>query len=418
MNTLPYDELFVHLLVALKLLFLTAHITFPILLFLLFHRYWVQYLQAKVVDGLDPVLLEIKLPKEVRKSPLAMELVFTQMYQKANMTFLQTYWEGKIVPYYSLEIVSIGGNLHFYIWTPKKQKNIIEAQLYAQYPTAEIYEVPDYAVNVRHDLSKMTMWGCHWKLKKPDPFPIKTYVDFELDRNATEKDQETVVDPMSTMIEYLGSLKPGEQGWVQILIRAHRDYGIGSGDLKAKPDWKKDVEKEIEAIQEKYKPQKEKDSEGRVMLIPGPQMTEADKNSLKSLHRSLEKYAFDAVIRGAYIADLDAADYSNIPGLIGCVRQYDDNTSNGFGLDWFTDFDNPWEDFKRMRRTGREKMFLDAYKQRSFYYGKYAHIPVKNFVLTTEELATLFHLPGGVITTPTIERIGSRKAQPPSNLPV
>ena len=294
---------------------------------------------------------------------------------------------------------------------------MIEAQIYAQYPTAEVYEVDDYAQNVPYDPSKFGMWGCHWKLKKADPFPIKTYVDFELDKRATEKDQETVVDPMSTMVEFLGSLKPGEQGWIQILIRAHRDYNLKSGEIKSLPDWKKEIETEITNIQEKYQPKREKDSDGRSVMVPAMQMTEEDKSSLKSLHRSLQKYAFDAVVRGAYITKHDSADYANIPGLIGCVRQYDDNTSNGFSLDWWTDFDYPWQDFKRMRRTKREKMFLDAYKQRSFYYGEYKKWPVKSFVLTTEELATMFHLPGGVITTPTIERIGSRKAQPPANLP-
>ena len=42
-------------------------------------------------------------------------------------------------------------------------------------------------------------------------------------------------------------------------------------------------------------------------------MTEEDKASLKSLHRSLQKYAFDAAIRGAYITKHDSADYANIP---------------------------------------------------------------------------------------------------------
>ena len=418
METLPLDELYVYFLIAVRMLITTAHIWLPIALFLMFIRYWVEYLHAKVVDGLDPVLLEIKLPKEIRKSPMAMELVFTQMYLKASSNYYSTYFQGKIVPYYSLEIVSIGGEIHFYIWTGRKQKNIIEAQLYAQYPTVEIYEVDDYALRVKHDLSKTAMWGCQWEFKKPDPFPIKTYVDFELDRRAVEEEQQTVVDPMSSMIEYLGSLKPGEQGWVQIIIRAHRDYGIVSGDLKKILDWKEDVKAEIKKIQEKYQPKKEKDADGRTVLVPAMTMTEEDKQTLKSLTRSLQKYAFDVVVRGFYIADLDRADYSNIPGLIGCVRQYDDNISNGFGLGWWTDFDYPWQDFRRIRRTAREKNLLEAYKQRSFFYGQFKQFPKKHYVMTTEELATIFHIPGGVVTTPTIERIGSRKAQPPSNLPI
>jgi hypothetical protein len=122
-------------------------------------------------------------------------------------------------------------------------------------------------------------------------------------------------------------------------------------------------------------------------------------------------------MRGIYFAKNEVMDPSNITGLIGSVRQYDDNTLNTFKLGTFTDFDYPWQDFRRMRRTSLEKAMIDAYKRRSFYYGPYRNWTQKPFILTTEELATIFHLPGGVVSTPTVGRIGSRKAEAPSNLP-
>jgi len=91
---------------------------------------------------------------------------------------------------------------------------------------------------------------------------------------------------------------------------------------------------------------------------------------------------------------------------------------NGFGVGLFTDFDYPWQDFMRMRRTQREKMMLDAYKRRGCFYGEYQYWAEKPFVLTTEELATIYHFPGGMVSTPTMGRIGSRKAEAPNNLPV
>ena len=42
----------------------------------------------------------------------------------------------------------------------------------------------------------------------------------------------------------------------------------------------------------------------------------------------------------------------------------------------------------------------------------------KPIVMTTEELATIFHFPGQVATTPTISRSSSKKAEPPPNLPI
>jgi len=40
------------------------------------------------------------------------------------------------------------------------------------------------------------------------------------------------------------------------------------------------------------------------------------------------------------------------------------------------------------------------------------------YVLNTEELATLWHFPGQILKVPTLERIESKEASPPTNLPV
>ncbi len=73
---------------------------------------------------------------------------------------------------------------------------------------------------------------------------------------------------------------------------------------------------------------------------------------------------------------------------------------------------------------------LNAYKARSYFYGGFditnpgtyfTHPNAsgkKPFILSTEELATLFHLPGRVAETPTFERIESKKAEAPGNLPI
>ena len=59
---------------------------------------------------------------------------------------------------------------------------------------------------------------------------------------------------------------------------------------------------------------------------------------------------------------------------------------------------------------------LDAYKKRAYFYKPHKRENI--FVLNTEELATLFHLPGMVSATPTFGRVESKKGQAPANLPV
>jgi hypothetical protein len=41
----------------------------------------------------------------------------------------------------------------------------------------------------------------------------------------------------------------------------------------------------------------------------------------------------------------------------------------------------------------------------------------QTFVLNTEELATIWHFPGQILKVPTLERIESKEASPPTNLP-
>ena len=170
------------------------------------------------------------MPKELTKSPAAMELFLTGLHQAGREgTWYAKYWEGKTRPWFSLEMISIEGAVKFLIWTEEDFKNIIQAQLYSQYPTVEIYEVPDYTENVFFDDNKtLSLWGCYFKLTEADPYPIKTYVDYGLEKDIKE---EYKIDPITPTIEFLGSIGRGEMAWFQILIRAHKKEQIKKGTL-------------------------------------------------------------------------------------------------------------------------------------------------------------------------------------------
>ena len=47
-----------------------------------------------------------------------------------------------------------------------------------------------------------------------------------------------------------------------------------------------------------------------------------------------------------------------------------------------------------------------------------AYIHPPTYVLNTEELATLWHFPGQIMRVPSLERIESKEASPPPNLPI
>ena len=112
------------------------------------------------------------------------------------------------------------------------------------------------------------------------------------------------------------------------------------------------------------------------------------------------------------------------------IRQYNTTDFNSFKPSGTTSFDFPWQDPLGSRIIKKEKDILSDYKSRFFFYGgfkftklkKYFTHPNKSggkpFILSTEELATIFHLPGRVAETPTFTRIEAKKAEPPANLPI
>ncbi|MEX0931600.1 MAG: hypothetical protein WDZ88_02505 [Candidatus Paceibacterota bacterium] len=388
---------------------------------------WIKYVRARYVAGVKTVLLEIRLPREISKSPRAMELVFISLYQGGSTSHLETWLEGKVRPWFSLELVSVDGQVHFYIWTHEKYRKLIESQIYAQYPNVEIVEAEDYTLNVYRnpkefrdrqeanlingDDSPPPIWATYFRLGKPDSYPIKTYVDYGLDKDPKE---EFKIDPMSSVIEFLGSLKKGEQVWIQILIQAHRKEGRTDAHWKKEiPDWKKAAREEIDNIRKKAT-QKSTSQFGEFEM---ERLTPGQTDTIKAIERSIDKYPFEVMIRGMYIP-VSEFDPISITGLIGSFRQYSSPDLNELKLGWFTDFDYPWQDFRRMRRSKGEWAMFDAYKRRSFFQAPYKNFNAKRYILNTEELATIFHLPGDVVQTPGVNRIPSKKSGPPTNLPI
>lgn len=416
----------------LSFVFYFYPIWLPILLAATFWDMWVHYVRNAFFASLKYTLLEIKLPVEINKSPAAMEVVIDSFWQiGGETTFFDRYWTGKTRPYYSLELVSIEGKVHFYVWTRESEKDLIESRIYSQYPGVEIYEVPDYTAGIQYDESKNKMTGCIFKLVASNPaLPIKTYVDFGLDQNPKE---EHKVDPLTPILEFLGSLGPGEQAWYQIVIHTHKAgadrlaknkwFKIGFDFKKSvigfyldtkgmslwkKIDWKEDAKKEIEKIR---KGLEYPDDPHRFPRI----MTKGEAETIAAMERTVAKPAFNTGIRAIYIADKDKYIGGRKNDLYGAFRHFN-SVYNGLKPTKFIGYDNVWQDFLGIGEKKQKKQMLAAYKHRGFFFSPYKE--KEAFVMNGEELATLFHLPGAVVTTANLTRIPSKKSEAPANLPV
>lgn len=401
-----------------QVLITISPIVLTYILLIIFAPLWVNYVQSKFFLKTKTVLLEIRLPKETMKSPLAMELFLTSLHQTGGEgTWYDKYWDGKTRPWYSLEMVSIEGQIKFYIWTRVSQKSFTESSLYAQFPGIEIHEVEDYARSVKYDPKEMKMFACQFKLVKEDAYPIKTYIDYALD---TDPKEELKVDPLAPLIEFLGSVGFNQQVWYQIIIRAHKKEQAKPGHWWKKTDaWKDSAQKIVDQMMQrdpKTKIAGKKDPvSGRV--IP-PTLSKGEQETIAAIERSLTKIAFDVGIRGVYIAKKDFFDGANIGGIMASFKQFASESLNGIRPDdarYSRIFNYPWQDWRNMRYNKQMSIALDAYKRRMFFYNPYIE---QSFVFNAEELATIFHFPGQVAAAPNLYRVPSKKGQAPSNLPI
>ena len=124
----------------------------------------IRFLQAKRAEffsNQEFILLELRIPRDTSKTPRAMELFFTNMNIGTGET---TWWKkfilGNTRAWWSFEIVSLGGRIHFYIWTRIGFRRLIESYLYAQYPGLEIIEAEDYARVTDPSDAGHDLWGC------------------------------------------------------------------------------------------------------------------------------------------------------------------------------------------------------------------------------------------------------------------
>jgi len=440
-----------------KYLLILLPIFLPIMLFIVFWVIRFRWLTMNYIYGQKPCLLEIKLPKEITKSPAAMEIFFSHLNQSGAKNFGEAYIDGKIRPWFSCEIVSTEGQVRFFIWCSwDKFRNLIEAQLYAQYPNLEIFEAEDYTKDFYFDLEKYFIYGLQFQLTQPDPYPIKTYIDYGL---VEDQKDEYKIDPITSVIEFLGSMKKGENAWIQILFQKHEPETWEHGILKVDVDPKKagffkkillflfgrarkledEIKAEIEKIRKEAIPSSDNDDD-KIFKFPNP--TKGQNEKIAALERSGTKTPYDCMIRCIYIPLKESFLPINISAMIGSFKQYCSLNLNGFKPDVLSDVDDWRKDYGRIfpfyqKMMDREivsikKNLLYAYKLRSFFQWPYKNYRKKNsfwpfkknsgskpFILTTEELATIFHFPSGMVSqTPTLKRVPSKKSEAPSNLPI
>ena len=430
------DFLNSHNLNLLQLLIVTVGYLMPIPLGFIAVNLWHHYRQERFIMGIKWVLLEIQVPRDVIKSPAAMELFFSNaLYHKSGKGFWEQYMIGAPWLWFSLEIVSIDGRVHFYIRTPTRIRNLVETQIYGQYPQSKVIEVDDYVWNIPQYKKNgdWNMWGCEFKKGKEDFLPIKTYKDFGDDMKTGVK-EEFKIDPITPVVEYLGSIPRGQQVWIQFVVRwSIKKYHVHKNGKAMHVEFPEAAQEWINFILKDY-----------IRLQENPDgtyarqtfLTDQMKPVVAAIAKSMNQIHFDCGIRLVALSDKKICTEDQFQNLRREVRllfrQYAQPNINELERINSTQFDAPWSDPTGLALTKIKKRMLDFYRMRTFFhpplqynmdYPKIFSLffpsnKPKPFVLSAEELATLFHFPGMVSETPSFKRIESKIAKPPSDLPI
>lgn len=395
----------------------------PVALLTMFWHQWMHYIRFRFWFSpvSEPVLLEITLPPEIEKSPMAMEIFLTSLHQTGGeTTFLHRVWRGQMRLVSSLEIASNHGQIRYYLHTRRGFSNIIESRLYGQFPEAQVREAEDYTRAIPSNLEGYELAGTEYQKGDLDALPIKTYIDFSLDKNPDTPEIQT--DPISQTLELMGSIGPDEHMWMQIVLRGRKKdewYGFYlnadsymDGAKKLIADIAKGAVERATALVSDEAEKKKVGARGATL------MSEMERRKVEMVERSMSKLVFECGIRTVYAAKRERFVGVNISHLVTFFAAYrgaPGKQHNSLGVTRGTlYFDYPWQDWGGIRQNIEAHNILFRYKHRAYFGVPYDQVPV---FMTTEELATLWHFPSSAVHTPALNRVPAKVSEAPLNLP-
>lgn len=386
---------------------------------------WINYvflMQKKFGSKQVFVFLAVDIPRNNIQTPRAVENIFAAL---AGAHSPMEFWEKKIKGEYQLsfsfEIVSIDGYVQFIVRTPIQSRSLVEASIYSQYPDAEITEVNDYTadINVHFPSDEYNLWGADLVPVRPDYYPIRTYIQFQ-----EELDKE-FKDPMAALLEIMNKIGLGEQIWFQIIIiPADNDWhkkglkaidkitGVPEKVTRNLLDKITDVPLNfISAVGDHLMGTEAELKDKKEDKFDINRLTPMQKMEVEAIARKIDKINFNCKLRYVYFGKREVFKKGlGVSGIMGAVKQFNSTGSNGLKPD-----KNKTQArimFTGPRLAFRQNKMLHDYKRRNPDTCK------GTYILSVEELATIWHFPYIEVKAPLVKRIESKRSSAPIGLPL
>ncbi len=373
-----------------------------------FHRVLVQYLagkikepgfsksRAKLFRGLDMTLYEIIFPQEEIKAEAGktfkdfisrMEQFYSGLAAVSESKAGFSLWR-RPKPYFVLELAlpAIGEEISFYAAVPRENSRLLEKQLLAVFPKAQLKEKKD-------DYNIFQFGGasaaCSAKLQANSVLPLRTY-------------EKLAVDPLEIISNAFSKLKKeGEGAALQIVVapaqtsfsqkikKAIEKIRQGETLSKALKGEKSLLGEFFSALADFFTGGTKKEKPGQTQII--------DEEIIKLLEEKSSRESMLANIRLAASAATKEEAKRILNELKSAFLQFSEPNANSIL-------------FKDIQGESLDKLFYQfsfrIFDENEAYY------------LNTAELTSIFHFPIVPLGTPKIKYLKAKSSPPPPNLPV
>ncbi len=259
----------------------------------------------------------------------------------------------------SLEYFGFAQYTYFFIVLEADLYETVEGLVYSTFPDCEVRETKDYTL--AFDAKKQGLAGAELHLHHSDIYPIKTYDIFEEDSS-------------SRFFSAVSKIPTGDQVWVQIIAEPQDDTAF----FLFRRSWAIRFTDFIHffSLRDRMR------AGGRKSIAPLRHKKAEEKAAVKPYRVS---------IRCAYVSSSAAEAERKIQAITAAFSQFNDKDIN---------------EFHPVSKSANAS-FLQKFRARSH---------AKTFILSAQEVATLYHFPNAD-HVPHIVHILSRKAAPPQDLP-
>ncbi|HUV72131.1 MAG TPA: hypothetical protein VMW25_03925 [Clostridia bacterium] len=255
----------------------------------------------------------------------------------------------------SFEIVGLPEDIRFYISAPQHLQDMVERQIHGAYSGADIKEVNEY--NIFSEKGKVAY--AELQFRSSAYMPIKVYKDLP-------------TDPLAAITSALAKMKEGEGAAIQVLISP------------AGSDWSK-IGRRYLAKTKKAESDPEKAS------------YKTDPKQMEAIENKCSKPGFETCIRMVVSSYDEASAKAHLQNLKTAFEQLSAD-QNGF----------------KGRKIRLKQLFMSEFIYRYqplFYWGR------NKIVLSSEELASIFHFPNKTVETPHIFWLNAKRAPAPQQIP-